>query len=124
MTQISSYMNGTPSGDNVDGDISRYAYANLQRNYGGGSNPGVFDASYTIDSRNRLTRTQEGHWNGSSISTLWRDQQWTLSQTGNWATDKEDLNGDGDFTDSGEVDDTRTRLRFQPPTTELGPVHR
>ncbi|MFO0836553.1 MAG: RHS repeat-associated core domain-containing protein [Phycisphaerales bacterium] len=89
------------------GNITRQV-DNLQRNYGGGSNPGVFDASYTIDSRNRLTRTQEGHWNGSSISTLWRDQQWTLSQTGNWARDKEDLNGDGDFTDTGEVDDTRT----------------
>jgi YD repeat-containing protein len=38
---------------------------------------------------------------------LWRDQQWTLSQTGNWARDKEDLNGDTDFTDTGEVDDTR-----------------
>lgn len=67
---------------------------------------------------------QKGHWNQSSISTLWQDQQWTLSQTGNWARDKEDLNGDTDFTDSGEVDDTRTRLRFQPPTTELGPVYR
>ncbi len=88
------------------GNITRQV-DNLQRNYGGGSNPGVFDASYTIDSRSRLTRTQEGHWNGSSISTLWRDQQWTLSQTGNWARDKEDWNGDTDFTDTGEVDDTR-----------------
>lgn len=57
------------------------------------------------------------------IERLRHSRKGILSQTGNWARDKEDLNGDGDFTDTGEVDDTRTRLRFQPPTTELGPVH-
>ncbi|MGK2921725.1 MAG: hypothetical protein ACSLE4_02875, partial [Methyloceanibacter sp.] len=36
------------------------------------------------------------------------DQQWTLNHTGNWDRDKVDLNGDGDFVDTDELDDTRT----------------
>ncbi len=42
------------------------------------------------------------------ISNRSRDEQWTLTQTGNWDRAKVDLNGDGDFTDAGETDDTRT----------------
>ena len=67
-----------------------------------------FDAAYTMDDTNRLTRAQEGTWGGSSISSETRDQEWTLSHTGNWDVAKWDLNGDGDFTDTDEYDDTRT----------------
>jgi len=67
-----------------------------------------FDASYLIDDVDRLTRAEEGTWNGSSITSRTRDQQWTLDQVGNWDEDKLDLNGDLDYTDTDEWDDCRT----------------
>jgi len=69
---------------------------------------GGLDAKYTNDGLNRLTRAHEGTLSSGSITSPTRDQQWTLSQTGNWSRDKVDLNGDGDFLDAGELDDTRT----------------
>jgi hypothetical protein len=66
-----------------------------------------FDVLYTNDSLNRLTEAQEGTLTAGSISPQFRDEQWTLSQTGNWDRNKLNLNGDGDFTDTGELDDTR-----------------
>ncbi|MEW6743202.1 MAG: RHS repeat-associated core domain-containing protein [Planctomycetota bacterium] len=67
-----------------------------------------FDVSYTIDDIDRVARAQEGTWNGSSITSETRDQEWTLSQTGNWELAKLDLNGDGDWGDSNEYQDDRT----------------
>jgi hypothetical protein len=67
-----------------------------------------FDVSYTIDDINRVTQALEGSWNGSSITSKTRDQQWVLDHVGNWNADKVDLNGDGDFVDADEVDDDRT----------------
>ena len=42
-----------------------------------------------------------------TISPQFRDEVWTLSQTGNWDRAKLNVNGDADFTDTGELDDTR-----------------
>ena len=67
-----------------------------------------FDVLYTNDDLNRLVRAEEGTLSGGSISSRTRDQQWTLSQTGNWDLDKVDLNGDGDFLDAEELNDART----------------
>jgi len=67
----------------------------------------AFDAKYTIDGLNRVTQAEEGDWTGSSIATKYRDEQWTLTQTGNWDRNKVNFNGDADFTDVGELDDTR-----------------
>jgi YD repeat-containing protein len=67
-----------------------------------------FDVSYTIDDINRVAQAEEGTWNGSSIGSTTRDQQWTLDHVGNWDVDKVDLNGDGDFVDTDEVNDDRT----------------
>ncbi|MBL8801042.1 MAG: hypothetical protein JNN27_03540 [Planctomycetes bacterium] len=69
---------------------------------------GGLDAKYTNDGLNRLTRAHEGTLSSGSITSPTRDQQWTLSQTGNWNRDKVDLNGDGDYLDADELDDTRT----------------
>jgi len=69
---------------------------------------GGYDVEYTNDSLNRLTKAEEGSWNGSAITSRSRQQIWTLTQTGNWDRAKLDLNGDNDFVDSGETDDTRT----------------
>ena len=66
------------------------------------------DVQYTIDNINRLTKAEEGDWNGSSIINRSRQQIWTLDQLGNQTRVKLDLNGDNDFVDSGESDDTRT----------------
>jgi hypothetical protein len=66
------------------------------------------DVAYTMDNVNRLTEAKEGTLSGGTITSTTRDEQWTLSHTGNWDYDKVDLNGDGDFVDSGEVNDHRT----------------
>ena len=76
-----------------------------------------FDALYTLDALNRLTRADEGTltWSGGTgtISNRSRDERWqdasgnlALSQTGNWLRRWLDLNGDGAFTGTGELDDT------------------
>lgn len=67
-----------------------------------------FDVKYTMDSLNRLTRAQEGTLSSGSISSQTRDQEWLLGQTGNWDRNKVNLNGDADYLDTGEVDDTRS----------------
>jgi YD repeat-containing protein len=67
-----------------------------------------FDVSYTIDDLGRVTRAHDGTWNGSSITSPTRDQQWTLDHIGNWDVDKVDLNGDADFIDADEVNHDRT----------------
>jgi YD repeat-containing protein len=66
------------------------------------------DVKYTMDNVNRLIQAEEGTLSSGSITSKTRDQQWTLSHTGNWAREKLDLNGDGDFSDTSEHDDTRT----------------
>ena len=67
-----------------------------------------FDVIYTNDDLNRLERAEEGTISGGSITSRTRDQQWTLTQTGNWNFDKVDLDGDGNFTGTDELFDDRT----------------
>ena len=67
-----------------------------------------FDVLYTMDEIDRLVDAQEGTWNGSSITSETRQQEWTLSHTGNWDLGKLDLNGDGDWGDADEYQDART----------------
>jgi RHS repeat-associated protein len=67
-----------------------------------------FDVEYSIDDIDRVTQAEEGTWSGSAITSKTRDQQWTLDQVGNWDRDKLDLDGDGNFTGTGEHDDDRT----------------
>jgi RHS repeat-associated protein len=43
-----------------------------------------------------------------SLGTFTRDEQWTLSQTGNWHSRLLDLNGDGDGLDANEFTDAGT----------------
>jgi RHS repeat-associated protein len=67
-----------------------------------------FDVKATNDGLHRLSRAEEGTLVSGSITSRTRDELWTLSQTGNFAVTRLDLDGDGDFTGSGEHDDTRT----------------
>lgn len=68
------------------------------------------DVLYSMDDVNRLTRAHEGTLASGTISTSTdkRDEQWTLTHTGNWELDKVDLNGDDDYVDTNEVNDDRT----------------
>ena len=89
----------------LDSNITS-AQDNVLGNYNGvGSR---WDVKYSMDNVNRLTEAKEGTLSGGSITNTARDEQWTLSHTGNWDREKLDLNGDGDFVDANELDDTRT----------------
>jgi hypothetical protein len=66
------------------------------------------DVAYAIDNLNRLNDADEGDWNGSSITSRTRRQLWTLDQVGNWALNRLNLNGDSDYIDANEIDDSRT----------------
>jgi len=63
---------------------------------------------YTNDALNRLSKADEGKMTGSAGSRLiasakhTRIEEFTLEQTGNWANQKLDLNGDGDQADADE----------------------
>ncbi len=67
-----------------------------------------WDVAYTNDGLERLSQAKRGTWSGSSISSPVHDEQWTLSQTGNWEVYKLDLNGDTDFTDTDELNDDQS----------------
>lgn len=65
------------------------------------------DVAYTLVGQNRLAEANEGTWGGSSISDITRFENWSLTQTGNWAMHRRDLNNDSDYTGTNEVEDTR-----------------
>jgi len=83
---------------------------NVHKNSSGNRN---FDVLYTLDQLNRLVRADEGTFSGGSIANRSRDERWldasgnlALSQTGNWLRRRLDLNGDGAFGGTNELDDT------------------
>jgi len=61
------------------------------------------DALYTLDDLSRSVKTEEGTWSGSAITSLTRQQDWDLDSIGNWSADKYDIDGDGLYTTSGDV---------------------
>lgn len=65
--------------------------------------PDAFDVKYTLDDLDRVTRAEEGELSGGSIATRTRDEQWGLSTVGNWATHQLDLDGDGSFGGTDEL---------------------
>jgi len=66
------------------------------------------DALYANDGRNRLTDAHEGDLSlPSTVNSPTRRQQWSLTQTGNWTSNKVDLDGDGSWSDPGELNETR-----------------
>ncbi|MBX3382415.1 MAG: hypothetical protein KF864_02795 [Phycisphaeraceae bacterium] len=73
---------------------------------GGSWNAGdyYFSRLFTNDGLGRLTEAVEGHISGGAIASgkRTRREEWELSPTGNWLTQKLDLNGDGSFGGSGE----------------------
>ncbi|HRQ73937.1 MAG TPA: RHS repeat-associated core domain-containing protein [Phycisphaerales bacterium] len=70
---------------------------------------GLLDAAFVMDGLDRLRGIEVGDWTGSGIDSPGRmGEVWDLSHLGNWATHGLDLDGDGDFTGSGEFEDFRT----------------
>jgi hypothetical protein len=69
-----------------------------------------------MDDLNRLTKAEEGTYCGGSIISRTRQQLWTLTQTGNWDREQLDLNGDNDFVDAAEHDDSRTHNFMNEPS--------
>lgn len=67
-----------------------------------------FDNVYDIDDLDRVTRAHQGTIAGGSITSATQDQQWTLDQLGNWDENRLDLDGDGTFTGTDELDEDRS----------------
>jgi len=63
----------------------------------------LFDMEWTIDDLNRVIQAERGQWGGSSISTLAEDELWTLTTVGGWDLHKLDIDGDGSFTGTGDL---------------------
>lgn len=85
---------------------------NVHKNVSGSRN---FDVLYMLDDLSRLVRAEEGTLSSGAISNRSRDERWldssgglALSQTGNWLRRRLDLNGDGLFSGTGELDDSGT----------------
>ncbi|RNC81833.1 MAG: hypothetical protein ED559_08630 [Phycisphaera sp.] len=72
------------------------------------SSNSLFDWDLTNDDLGRLIDAERGNWTGSAIGTTKHQETWTLDPLGNWDRYKLDLNGDGDYLDTDELDDTRT----------------
>lgn len=102
----------------------------VHKNAGGNRS---FDVLYSMDDLDRLTRAEEGTLSGGAISSPpSRDEQWLssgggpgLSQTGNQIHRRLDLNGNGAFNDTGDLDETNTfnvvnELRVRDPDSNAG----
>lgn len=68
----------------------------------------LYDAKYSIDGLSRLTQAEEGYFATGNISGRTRQEDWILSQVGNWKNHKRDLNGDNDRADANEFQEDRT----------------
>jgi RHS repeat-associated protein len=69
----------------------------------------AYSHKYDMDDLNRVAKADRGVWSGSAITGSIRNtEEWSLSQTGNWLNDRVNLNGDSDYTDTGEFNETRT----------------
>ena len=68
------------------------------------------DSLYPYDGLNRLSDFDRGDLNANKdgIATLSFAQEWSLKALGNWDNFKEDANGNGTFSDSSDLDQTRT----------------
>jgi RHS repeat-associated protein len=81
-----------------------------------------FDVKYTMDDLDRLIDAEEGSRSSGSITSRARHQTWLqggtsqLSHTGNWARSKIDLDGDDNWNETDEYDDTRTHNKVNELT--------
>ncbi|HYE03247.1 MAG TPA: RHS repeat-associated core domain-containing protein [Phycisphaerales bacterium] len=62
------------------------------------------DWQHLYDGLDRLTESKRGAWNGTSLVVSTSSQQWALDMLGNWTELRTDLNGNGVYTNTGEVE--------------------
>lgn len=69
-----------------------------------------FDRVISFDGVDRIATMDDGDYASGSIAsnTVTRSQEWTRSHRGTWDLGVLDLNGDGDYIDSSELNETRT----------------
>jgi RHS repeat-associated protein len=80
---------------------------NIQRAGAGISANRAFDVVYAIDGLNRVTEADEGTQTAGTISNRTRKELWSLTQTGNFAVNQLDIDGNSSLADPGDIDDTR-----------------
>ena len=70
---------------------------------------------YAADGLNRLSDFDRGDLNANKdgIATLSFAQEWSLKALGNWDNFRQDANGNGTFSDSTDLDQTRYAQRGQ-----------
>lgn len=74
-----------------------------------GQNWNHVDWHYTYDGLDRLIEAKRGVWGGSSLSsTAAGSQKWSLDMLGNWSDFRQDLDGNGAYTDSADLIEGRT----------------
>jgi YD repeat-containing protein len=100
-------------GASADRERFKHSYdRNSNRTYRDHTNTTTRDGFYTYDGLNRLTDYDRGDLNGTfsaiGSGSLTFAQEWDLKALGNWTTFKEDANGDTDFTDAGDLNQSRT----------------
>lgn len=66
-----------------------------------------WDVSATHDELNRIASFEEGGWGGSSMSNVRSSQSWLYDQIGNWVGFDFDIDGDGAYTSSGDLNESR-----------------
>lgn len=64
-----------------------------------------WDFEYTYDGLDRLAAADRGEFESSTFTSGVGVQEWTLDILGNWTNVKQDLDGDGNFTDNQEDED-------------------
>jgi RHS repeat-associated protein len=86
------------------------------------ANSKLHDEQYTYDGLHRVTDSDRGDWNGTTIVSKNYAQEWTLDALGNWPTFKQDNDGDGTW----ELSQTRTHNKANETLTAsswASPVH-
>ncbi|MFO0835766.1 MAG: RHS repeat-associated core domain-containing protein [Phycisphaerales bacterium] len=73
-----------------------------------------YDVKYTMDNLDRLTRADEGTLSSGSITTGTRDEQWTLSALGNATTHILDLDHNGSYGGTGELNENNADTGSSP----------
>jgi len=76
-----------------------------------GTPPTDYDEAYSYDDLQRLIDFDRGTLSGGSITSAVRTEDWGLDQPGNWSDYDLDANGDGDYGDTGDLEQIRDHSR-------------
>ncbi|WP_428940716.1 RHS repeat domain-containing protein [Fontivita pretiosa] len=110
---------GTPQ------EVDRFKHGydrNSNRLYRDHANTSTRDGLYSYDGLNRLTDYDRGDLNGTldGIASLSFAQEWSLKALGNWTSFREDADGNGTFSDSADLTQTRSHNKANEITDISG----